>query len=268
VTAGLIPSPPKVLVERVDRVVVLTINRPEVRNAVDSDVSRLLGSAVADADSDRGVRAIVLTGSGSLSFCAGADLRAIARGETLTAPGRPEWSFAGFVRQLTDKPTIAAVNGDALGGGTELVLACDLAVSTKSARFGLPEVSRGLIPGGGGAVRLPHQVPHKVALDLLLTGRLMPAEEALRWGLVNQVVADGGALEAGVELAQVIARNAPLAVQAAKRVALGRSPEGSSPEDHRWALSDSEFASVLASADAQEGPRAFAERRQPEWAMP
>jgi crotonobetainyl-CoA hydratase len=255
----------KVLVERRGHVLVLTINRPQARNAVDADVSLALGLAVERADADPEVRALVLTGAGDQAFCAGADLKAIARGEPLVPAGREDWGFAGFVSHFTSKPTIAAVNGIALGGGTELVLACDLVVAVESASLGLPEVKRGLIAGAGGAFRIGRQLPPKLALELLLTGRPLPVAEAMRWGLVNRVVPAGQALAGALELAEEIAGNAPLAVQGSKRLAYGVGAAGRTDERELWELTEAEIRHILTTEDALEGPTAFAEKRAPVW---
>src|SRR5262245_55546003 len=149
---------------------IITINRPEARNAVNAAVSTAVGDALHDAQQDSDVRVVVITGAGDKSFCAGADLKAIARGENLFHPEHPKWGFAGYVRHFIDKPTIAAVNGTAFGGGTELALASDLVVACERAQFGLPEVKRGLIAAAGGVFRLVEQLPPKVALELMYTG--------------------------------------------------------------------------------------------------
>jgi crotonobetainyl-CoA hydratase len=212
-------EPRKVIVERTGHSLVIEINRPEARNAIDHDVCVLVGNAVTAADEDPGVRVVILTGSGDQAFSAGADLKAIARGERILPEGREHWNIAGFANHFTSKPTIAAVNGTALGGGTELALSCDLVVAVEHARFGLPEVKRGLIPAAGGAFRLLRQLPQRVALELLFTGESIAAADALRWGLINRVVSAGQALPAALELAAAIEGNAPLAVQATKRSA-------------------------------------------------
>jgi crotonobetainyl-CoA hydratase len=255
----------KVLVELREHVLVLTINRPEARNAVDGDVWQIIGEALEKAQDDSEVRAIVLTGAGDVAFSAGLDLKALATGNLNIPPRMLKYSFAGFARHFTSKPTIAAVNGKALGGGTELALACDLIVAVESASFGLPEVKRGLIAGGGGVFRITEVVPHKIALELLLTGEPISARDAARWGLVNRVVPDGSALDAALELAARIAKNAPLAVQASKRLAyrlVDGEPEG---ESRLWSENDREIGVLFSSADAAEGPRAFAEKREPVW---
>lgn len=255
---------PAALTERRGNVLIITINRPEARNAVNSAVSTAVGDALQMAQDDPEVRALVLTGAGE-SFCAGADLKAIARGENLFHPDHPEWGFAGYVRHFIDKPTIAAVNGTALGGGTELALASDLVVARESAVFGLPEVKRGLIAGAGGVFRIVEQLPRKVALELLFTGEPITAAEALRWGLINEVVPDGAELDAALALAERITVNAPLAVQASKRVAYG-AENGTVPGDENgWKLTNREFSTLLKTEDAKEGPLAFAEKREPVW---
>jgi crotonobetainyl-CoA hydratase len=244
---------------------VITINRPHARNAVNAAVSIAVGDALARANRDPQVRAIVLTGAGDASFCAGADLKAIARGEDLYHPDHPEWGFAGYARHFVDKPTIAAVNGTALGGGTELVLASDLAVSDRSATFGLPEVKRGLMAAAGGLFRIVEQLPRKRALQLIFTGASIPADEAAAAGLINYAVPDGTAVEAALQLAEQITVNAPLSVQASKRVALGADNGVLSAEQPGWARTSDENVRLKRSSDAQEGPRAFLEKRPPVW---
>ncbi len=253
------------LVERIGNVMVITINRPEARNAVNSAVSFKVGHALEDAANDPEVRVIVITGAGDKSFCAGADLKAISRGEQLHAPGNEHWGFAGFVKHYVDKPTIAAVNGTALGGGTELALAADLIVAAETATFGLPEVKRGLIAGAGGVFRLPTQVPQRLAMEMIVTGDPISASKAYEWGLINQVVPEGAVVEAAIALAERIAVNAPLSVQASKRVALG-IVDGTRPDEAaKWMLSATEWDTIIKSEDAKEGPRAFAEKRTPVW---
>ena len=173
---------PAVLAERRGNVMVITINRPEARNAVNGAVSIGVGDALEEAQHDPDVRAVVITGAGDKSFCAGADLKAISRRENLYHPDHAEWGFAGYVHHFIDKPTIAAVNGTALGGGTELALASDLVVAAERAQFGLPEVKRGLIAAAGGVFRIVEQLPRKVAMELLLTGEPITASDALGVG--------------------------------------------------------------------------------------
>ncbi|CAJ1495100.1 crotonase/enoyl-CoA hydratase family protein [[Mycobacterium] kokjensenii] len=254
-----------VLTERRGNVLLITLNRPEARNAVNGAVSAGLGDGLQQAQDDDEVRAVVITGAGDKSFCAGADLKAIANRENIYHPQHPEWGFAGYVQHFIDKPTIAAVNGTALGGGTEIALASDLVVAERSAQFGLPEVKRGLIAGAGGVFRIVDQLPRKVALELLYTGEPISADDAAGWGLVNRVVEDGKALEAALELAERITGNAPLSVRASKRIAYGADDGAIPGEADGWARTGREFATLLRTEDAKEGPRAFAEKRAPVW---
>lgn len=252
-------------VERRGNVALITINRPDARNAVNGAVSTAVGDVLEAAQRDPEVWAVVITGAGDKSFCAGADLKAISRGENLYHPDHAEWGFAGYVHHFIDKPTIAAVNGTALGGGSELALASDLVVACESASFGLPEVKRGLIAGAGGVFRIVDQLPRKVALELLFTGEPMSAADALTWGLVNEVVPDGSVVEAALALAGRITVNAPLSVQASKRVAYGADGGSIADEEPKWERTTREFSKLLQSDDAKEGPLAFAEKRQPVW---
>ncbi|MCW1959744.1 MAG: crotonase/enoyl-CoA hydratase family protein [Mycobacterium sp.] len=259
---------PGALTERRGNTLVVTINRPEARNAVNQAVSTGVGDALQQAQDDSEIWAVVITGAGDKSFCAGADLKAISKGENIFHPEHPEWGFAGYVQHVIDKPVIAAVNGTALGGGTELALASDLVVAQSSAQFGLPEVKRGLIAAAGGLFRIVDQLPRKIAMQLLVTGDPISAEEAARWGLINQVVPDGEgnpALDAALALADRITGNAPLAVQASKRVALGVDEGAITAEKDAWKRSNREMRAVFTSEDAMEGPMAFAQKRAPVW---
>ncbi|WP_096289730.1 crotonase/enoyl-CoA hydratase family protein [Mycobacterium ahvazicum] len=256
---------PAVLVERLGAVMVITINRPEARNAINAAVSIGVGDALEEAQHDPEVRAVVLTGAGNKSFCAGADLKAIARRENLYHPDHADWGFAGYVQHFIDKPTIAAVNGTALGGGTELALASDLVVAHEVAKFGLPEVKRGLIAAAGGVFRIVDQLPRKVAMELLLTGEPMTASDAWEWGLVNQVVKDGSVLDAALAMAARITVNAPLSVQASKRIAAGVDEGVITGDQVGWERTVNEMRTLIRSEDAKEGPLAFAEKREPVW---
>jgi len=256
---------PGALVEHRGNVMVITINRPEARNAVNAAVSIAVGDALEQAQNDTEVRAVVITGAGDKSFCAGADLKAIARRENLYHPDHGEWGFAGYVHHFIDKPTIAAVNGTAFGGGTELALASDLVVADERAQFGLPEVKRGLIAAAGGVFRIMDQLPRKVAMELLLTGEPMTASDALKWGLINQVVKGSSVLDAALELAARVTVNAPLSVQASKRIAYGVDDGVIADEEAGWERTMREMRSLIRSEDATEGPLAFAEKRQPVW---
>ncbi|MET7896566.1 crotonase/enoyl-CoA hydratase family protein [Streptomyces mirabilis] len=246
---------------------IATINRPEALNAVNQAVSDGLGDALDRADNDPAVRAVVITGAGDRAFCAGADLKAIARHEFRRTP-HPRydpWGFAGVATHPISTPMIAAVNGLAFGGGWEIALACDLVVASETASFALPEVKRGLLASGGGALRLPRRMPRAVAMEILLTGDPIDSHRAERWGLVNAVVPQPEVLPRALALAARMAANAPLAVQATKRIAggvhVGRVPS----EETGWRIVADEQAVILTSADAVEGPRAFAEKRTPVW---
>lgn len=254
-----------VLTAQADHVLRVTINRPEVMNAIDQHVARGLAAAIKAAEADPGVRVIVLTGAGERAFSAGADLKALSRGESVHAAEISELGFAGFVNHFTSKPVLCAVNGFALGGGFELCLAADLVVAVDAARFGLPEVTRGIAASGGGAVRLPEVLPRAVALRMLFTGQPIDAAEALRWGLVNEVVPAADLMATTMRLAETIAANAPLAVQATKRIAYRVSGERPPDEVFAWHVNDVESTRLRRTRDAQEGPRAFAEKRQPVW---
>ncbi|MFE9096748.1 enoyl-CoA hydratase-related protein [Streptomyces sp. NPDC007264] len=246
-------------------VLTVTINRPRQRNAINQAVCRGVGTALAAADASNDVRAVVLTGAGDAAFSAGADLKALAAGEDVIPAGEPwqTWGLAGLVGQVVSVPVIAAVNGAALGGGAEIALACDLIVAGESAVFGLPEVQRGMVAGAGGAFRLVQQLPGRVALQMLMTGEPITSGRAQAMGLVNEVVADRETLTAAQALAGRIARNAPLAVRAAKRIALGIEGSDRPADREHWERTGREVAAVMLSEDAAEGPRAFAEKRPP-----
>ncbi|MEV5506789.1 crotonase/enoyl-CoA hydratase family protein [Streptomyces orinoci] len=247
-----------VRMDTVGSVLVVTIDRPRARNAVNAEVAEGIAAAVDLLESEPGLRVGVLTGAGG-TFCAGMDLKAAARGEQMTVSGR---GFAGLTEARAAKPLIAAVEGYALGGGFELALACDLVVAAEGARFALPEVKRGLIAGGGGVVRLPKRIPYHLAMELLLTGRTVTAERARELGVVNHLTPDGQALHTALELAEEIAANAPLALAAVKRVV--QLADGI-PESEAFVVQAAENGALLRSADFAEEIRAFAEKRAPEW---
>ncbi len=255
---------PTVLMQREGHVATITMNRPRVMNAVNAEMSVAMEECIDSFVADPQLRVAILTGAGK-AFSAGADLKEVAAGRSLQAPHQRERGWGGFMRKMIDKPLIAAVNGYALGGGTEMMLACDLAVVGESATLGLPEVRRGIIAAGGGLLRLGRRLPQAIAMQAALTGESIPAETALSWGLVNQVVADDRVLDAALELANAVARNAPLAVQASKRLIQQGHALGSDWSAEAWATSDREIRSIMRSEDAKEGPRAFAEKRAPEW---
>ena len=247
-----------VLVERRGAVQLITINRPEAKNALDAGVARGVAEAVDELDASDDLRAGVLTGAGG-TFSSGMDLKAFLRGETPALDGR---GLCGITQTPPRKPLIAAVEGWALAGGFELALACDLIVAARTARFGVPEVKRSLVAGGGAALQLPRRVPYAIALELLLTGDPIDAERAAAAGLVNRVVDEGAAVDAALELAASIAANGPLAVAATKEIARS-SADWTVAEG--WTRQDSIMHPVFASEDAREGAQAFAEKRAPVW---
>jgi crotonobetainyl-CoA hydratase len=255
---------PAVLFERIGNVGVITLNRPKAMNSANAELSGLLGGYLEQVAADPEIRVAVVTGTGR-AFCAGMDLKAFAAGEDTACPGHPEWGFAGAAQHWIDKPVIAAVNGFAFGGGAELMLSCDLAVAASTAQVGVPEVKRGLFAAGGGAIRLPRLMPRRLAAEILLTGRPLTAEQALAAGLVNKVVAAEELMDATLELAAEVAANAPLALQATKKVMYRSLEFGDDWTEEAWAINGAEFATLAASQDALEGARAFAEKRDPVW---
>ncbi|CCH86714.1 Carnitinyl-CoA dehydratase [Modestobacter italicus] len=247
-----------VLTEVADGVGVLTLNRPEAKNAVDLATTEALAAALDEFDARDDVAVLVLTGAGG-TFCAGMDLKAFARGERPRIEGR---GFAGLTEAPPAKPLIAAVEGWALAGGCELALSADLVVAARDARFGIPEVKRGLFAAGGGVLRLAKALPYQRAMEMALTGDPLPAEEAHRFGLVNVLTEPGGALAGARELAARITVNGPLAVRASKQLVAGSVGwTDRAALDAQQELADR----VFASADALEGARAFAEKRAPVW---
>lgn len=246
-----------VLIERRDRILVITINRPEAKNAVNAEVSQALAAATDRLDDDPGLSVGIVTGAGG-SFCAGMDLKAFTRGENVAVKGRG----LGFTERPPVKPIIAAVEGYALAGGTELALATDLIVAATNSAFGIPEVKRGLVAAGGGLLRLPQRIPYQIAMELALTGDPLTAPRAHELGLVNVLAEPGHALEAAIELASRITANGPLAVAATKRVIV--ESRGWSPEN-QWREQAKIVMPVFGSADAREGAVAFAEKRAPNW---
>jgi enoyl-CoA hydratase len=242
-------------------VALVTLNRPEARNAINPATARALDAIVANTESDADIRAVVLTGAGRGVFCAGADLKEVAAGRGLdlfTARG----GFAGFVFSERSKPWIAAVNGKALAGGCELALACELVVASDDAAFGLPEVSRGLIAAAGGLYRLPMALPRNLALELIMTAEPLEARRAFGHGLVNRLVPAEQVVDEALALARRIAGNAPLAVRESLRIA---RQAGQQPESELRALSQAARDRIAASEDYREGPRAFIEKRAPHW---
>jgi len=247
-----------VLTERHDGVLTITINRPGQKNAVNHEVAEQLAAALDTLDDDPALSAGIVTGAGG-TFCAGMDLKAFVRGELPVLPGR---GFGGETRATINKPLVAAVEGWALGGGFELALACDLIVAAEDARFGFPEVTRGIVPSEGGLIRLPRDLPYHIATRVLLTGEPLPAAAAHQYGLVSDLAPPGQALEAATGLARRIAQNAPLALAAAKKVL--RASQGLD-DPAAFARQDDLIAGLTSSQDAREGATAFAEKRQPVW---
>jgi len=252
----------EVLFEVVDgHIAVITLNRPEVRNAVNGAVATGLDAAVKRVEGDPEIRVAILASSQNKVFCAGADLAEIAagRGHLL---GTKDGGFAGFVEHPKAKPWIAAVEGAAFAGGCEIVLACDMVSASETAKFGLPEVKRGLYAGAAGVYRLPRRLPRNIAVELVVTGEGLDATRAYALGLVNRLTAPGGALAAALDLARSIAANAPLSVR--ESLAIARLCHDLT-EDELRPLSRAATARVFSSEDAKEGPRAFLEKRAPVW---
>jgi enoyl-CoA hydratase len=247
-----------VLSERRGRVLLITINRPDQRNAVNAAVAEGIAAGLDELDGEDELSVGVLTGAGR-GFCAGMDLKAFVSGERPYAEGR---GFAGIVERPAEKPLIAAVEGFAVAGGLEVALACDLIVASRGARLGIPEVKRSLVAAGGALIRLPRSLPRNLAMELALTGEPIDAERGYELGLVNRLTDPGGALEGALELAEVIAANGPLALRATKRIL----NEASDWPDGEFFVRQREIADpVMRSEDAREGATAFAEKRPPVW---
>jgi enoyl-CoA hydratase len=248
----------EVLRERRGHVEILTINRPEARNAINRATAVALGDALEACEADDDVWVVVLTGAGDKAFSAGMDLKAFATGEfPVTDKG-----FGGITQRDFPKPLIAAANGSALAGGFEILISCDMVVAADHAKFGIPEASRGLVAGGGGLIRLPKRIPLAVAYEMALTADPIDAQRAYELGLVNRVVPGEQVLDEAIALAERIAKNAPLAVRVSKDV-MKRSRELS--EQQSWELNTEAFGMIGRSADALEGAIAFAEKREPNW---
>lgn len=248
-----------VKLERIGKVLLITLNRPEARNAINLETAQELAQALDELDGSPDVAVGVLTGANQ-TFCAGMDLKAFAK--TGQRPYVGERGFAGICERPPRKPLIAAVEGYCLAGGFEIALSCDLIVASRKASFGLPEVKRGIVPGSGGMVRLPSRVPYHVAMEMVLTGGMYPAERMAELGLVSRLADEGQACGQALELAARIAANGPLAVQTAKRIIA---------ESRDWRQADMfdlqrpRIAAIFTSADAKEGATAFAEKREPVW---
>jgi enoyl-CoA hydratase len=248
----------EVLTEASDGVAVITINRPEARNAVNGAVARGIAAALDELDANKDVRVLILTGAGG-TFSAGMDLKGFLTGDS---PSVKDRGFGGIVEQPPAKPIIAAVEGYALAGGFELTLACDLVVAGEDAKFGLPEVRRGLVAGAGGLLRLPRRIPYHLAMEIALSGEHFPAARLHQAGLVNLLVPAGQALSAAKELAARLALGGPLALIATKRVI---TESADWPATEAFRRQGDIITPVFTSADAREGALAFAEKRAPVW---
>jgi enoyl-CoA hydratase len=241
-----------------DGILVVALNRPRTRNAVTREMGEMIAAAMDRLDHESDLKAAVLTSTNS-SFCSGMDLAAYQRGELPEVPGR---GFAGLTSSPPKKPLIAAVEGYALAGGFEMVLSCDLVIASETAKFGLPEVKRGLIAGSGGLLRLGTRMPPQIAMEYALTGKFINAAEAHRWGLINHLTAPGRALERAFDMAREISENGPLAVVESKRI-LTENLDW--PADQRLARQAEALGRIFASRDAAEGAAAFTEKRLPQW---
>jgi enoyl-CoA hydratase len=247
----------EVLTETRDGVLIVTLNRPEAKNAATKLLSELVAAAMDTLDGDDSLRVGIITGAGG-TFCSGMDLKGFLRGETPFVAGR---GFAGLTEAPPKKPLIAAVNGYALAGGFEIMLACDLVVANKDAKFGIPEAKRGLAAAAGGLVRLPRQINPRLAMELALTGEFVSATRAYEMGLINRVT-DGDALDGALELAAAITANGPLAVARSKQIIV-ESREWSEAE--MWKKQGETLGNLFMTEDAREGAAAFAEKRKPNW---
>ena len=247
-----------VLVDVNDGIMVITMNRPKAKNAANLALAEGVAAALTELDSNDDIRVAILTGAGG-TFCSGMDLKAFVTGQVPIVEGR---GFAGLTEAPPRKPLIAAIEGYALAGGFEMAIACDLVVAADNAKFGIPEVKRGLAAGAGGLMRLPRQIPFRLAMELALTGDFISAQRAYEMGLINQVVESGTALEAAKALAVKIAGNGPLAVVISKQVVL-ESEEWSTEE--MWKKQADVIVPVFSSEDAIEGATAFAQKRAPVW---
>jgi enoyl-CoA hydratase len=257
-TADTSAEPPAVLSERRGNVLLITLNRPHVRNAVNGAVAEGVAHALDALDSDEALSVGILTGAGGY-FCAGMDLGAFVSGESTRLSDR---GFAGIAQRASRKPLIAAIEGFAVAGGMEVALACDLIVAAKGAKMGIPEAKRSLVAAGGALLRLPRRMPYHVVMELALTGDTMPAERFHELGVVNRLVEPGGAVETALELAATLAKNGPLALVASKQI-LQEQFYWSAAE--MWERQSAITGPVFASADAKEGASAFKEKREPVW---
>jgi enoyl-CoA hydratase len=248
----------EILTERRGRVLLITLNRPDARNAVNSALAQQLADALDELDQDDVLSAGVLTGAGK-GFSAGMDLKAFVQGDR---PHIGDRGFAGITRRSATKPLIAAIEGFAVAGGLEIALSCDLIVAAADARLGIAEVKRGLVAAAGALIRLPKRIPYHVAMELALTGESIEGRRGYELGLVNRATEPGDALRTALELAEQVAQNAPLALAASKRI-IAHAQDWD--EQEAWRRQDEIAAPVMTSEDAREGATAFAEKRAPEW---
>lgn len=246
--------------QRIGHLSVFTLDRPEARNAINKDLAHAIEAALDDFEQDSAAWVGIIGAEGPV-FCAGADLKEVSAGRGLSL-STPRGGFAGVTRRQRVKPLVAAVEGPALAGGCEIVLACDLVVASTSASFGLPEVKRSLVAAAGGLFRLPRAVPRNIAMELALTGDSLSAERAHGLGLLNALVEPGQAMAAARALAERICANAPVAVRESRAIVAASATED---DDRLWQMTDAAMARVAATEDFAEGPRAFIEKRQPEW---
>ncbi len=256
--AGMDAPAAAVLSERRDGVLLITLNRPEARNAVNGALASGIAAALDELDADPALQAGVLAGAGR-GFSAGMDLKAFVAGESPYVEGR---GFAGIVQRGPDKPLIAAIEGFAVAGGLEIALACDLIVAARDARIAIPEVKRSLVAAGGALLRLPRRIPYHVAMEMALTGDAISAQRAAELGIVNRLAEVGEAVQTALELAAQIVVNGPLALVASKRIL--SEQDGWAPEE-MWQRQGEIAGPVMSSADAREGASAFAEKRPPVW---
>ena len=247
----------EVLTEIRDGILIVTLNRPEAKNAVNGALAEQVAAAIDLLDGDASLRVGIITGAGG-TFCSGMDLKGFLRGERPFVPGR---GFAGLTESPPQKPLIAAVDGYALAGGFEIMLTCDLIVANSQSKFGIPEAKRGLAAAAGGLVRLPRQISPRLAMELALTGDFITAGRAYDIGLINRVT-DGPALDEALKLAASITANGPLAVAASKRV-ISQSRDWD--EADMWTKQGESLGNLFMTNDAREGAAAFAEKRSPNW---
>ena len=249
---------PAVLSERRDSVLLITLNRPDARNAVNAALAEGVAAALDELDADDDLSVGVLTGAGK-GFSSGMDLKAFVAGESPYAADR---GFAGITQRAAEKPLIAAIEGFAVAGGFEVALSCDLIVAARGARLGIPEAKRSLVAAGGALLRLPRRIPYHVAMELALTGDPIDAERGYELGIVNRLADPGGAVDAALELAGEVARNGPLALKASKKIV---QSSGDWTEAEAWEKQGEIAGPVMTSEDAREGAIAFAEKRDPQW---